>query len=216
MLMVRKKEPEFRKLDADLERKITLVLSSPLGIYIGEKGVFKDSPFLADYLLDVGLAAYYFDSLREPTKSFMNAAIFSANELDKVLNDSSYRADRNKGNQMIVEKTLAELSVEDNSKVEEFARLYFDYTVSKIASIEAKIKGITNKSRYLEVDFLPESEIRQIGDVGGTPLVILGFEKGTKTPIISKDIDGENYHAMPVYELISHSQEPINITERFN
>lgn len=79
---------------------------------------------------------------------------------------------------------------------------------------------ITNKDRFPDVDFLPESEIRQIGTIGGFPLVLVGFEtgfaEGQKNPIVarsySSDPTSEDLFATPLVELMT-SQDPIAITE---
>ncbi|MCC5636305.1 hypothetical protein LC593_10635 [Nostoc sp. CHAB 5844] len=77
---------------------------------------------------------------------------------------------------------------------------------------------ITNKDRYIDVDFLPDNEIRPIGNIGDTRLVLLGKEQGTNTAVVSRSYSvefdpNEKFFAVPLYELISHSQEPIELTE---
>ncbi len=74
---------------------------------------------------------------------------------------------------------------------------------------------IKNKDNFDDVDFLPDTDVRVVGDVGGIPLVILGFEQGTKSPVVSRLIEGKDYYfAIPLYELMSHSQDSINISEK--
>lgn len=78
--------------------------------------------------------------------------------------------------------------------------------------IEAKPpKPIENKSHYSHVDWLDEA--KPIGDIAGTPLVLLGHEQGTDDPIVSRDIDNYPHFACFLYELMTHCQDPITITE---
>ncbi|RCJ20154.1 hypothetical protein A6S26_05380 [Nostoc sp. ATCC 43529] len=77
---------------------------------------------------------------------------------------------------------------------------------------------ITNKNRMPDVDFLPDDEIRPIGNIGGTRLVLLGKEKGTDVAVVSRSYASEfdpkeDFFAIPLYELISHSQERIELKE---
>ena len=71
-------------------------------------------------------------------------------------------------------------------------------------------KPIQNKARFPYVDWLDEA--RTVGTIAGTPLVLLGHEQGTDDPIVSRDIRNDPYFATPISELMSHSQDPINIT----
>lgn len=69
-----------------------------------------------------------------------------------------------------------------------------------------------------DVDFLPDSEIRPIGNIGGTRLVLLGKEQGTNVAVVSRSYTtefdpNEEFFAIPLYELIGHSQESVEITE---
>ncbi|MBW4675940.1 MAG: hypothetical protein KME52_18535 [Desmonostoc geniculatum HA4340-LM1] len=77
---------------------------------------------------------------------------------------------------------------------------------------------ITNKNRMPDVDFLPDNKIHPIGNIGGTRLVLLGKEKGTNVAVVSRSYTAEfdpdeELFAIPLYELISHSQESIELTE---
>jgi hypothetical protein len=77
---------------------------------------------------------------------------------------------------------------------------------------------ITNKDRYKNVDFLSDDKIRPIGNIGGVRLVLLGKEQGTGTAVVSRSYSvvfdpKEDFFAVPLYELINHSQEPIELTE---
>lgn len=75
---------------------------------------------------------------------------------------------------------------------------------------------ITNKDRFPGADWLPDDKIKTIGDVGGTPLVALG--KDPDGPLVARsnsaDPTTESLFAVPLYELLNHSQDPINIPEQ--
>jgi hypothetical protein len=79
---------------------------------------------------------------------------------------------------------------------------------------------ITNRDRFPEVDFLPDSEIRAIGDVEGIKLVLVGRFQGVDAPVVAKsytdDPTTEELFAMPLYELLSHTFGAVNITENIN
>lgn len=76
---------------------------------------------------------------------------------------------------------------------------------------------ITNRDRFPNVKFLPDSEIKPVGDVGGTTLVQVGTEEGTDVMVVarsySQDPTTEDLFAIPLYELLNHSFEPITINE---
>ncbi len=76
--------------------------------------------------------------------------------------------------------------------------------------------GIKNRDRFPDVDWLEPDEIKQIGEIGGTPLVLIGWEQGWGAPIVScaytADPASEELFAVPLYELQGHSQDPISIT----
>ena len=81
--------------------------------------------------------------------------------------------------------------------------------------------NITNRDRHPYVDWVSDEEIRKIGDIGGIPLVLVGFEdglEGRKSPVVahsySSDPLTEELHAIPIYELMN-AQDPITITEGF-
>ncbi len=205
-------------MNYDLDKKLTLAISSPLGSNMSSRilnkgfSFSKNSSGLLKYLLEKCLSAYQFESLSPSIKSFLNAAILTANEQQKIINDPSYRANQSQKNKEIVEKVLGGLSSEEAKNVEKFEEEFLAYAEK---TISRKIKQISNKDRYPDIDFLSESEIRVIGDIGGIPLVLLGFEQGTKSPVVSKD-DEKDYFATPLYELISHSQDPVNIYENLS
>lgn len=81
---------------------------------------------------------------------------------------------------------------------------------------------IKNKDRYPDAEWLPESEVRVIGDMGGVPLVLVGFEvgfeAGQKMPLVARsrtdNPETEELSATPLYELMK-AQDPISITESF-
>lgn len=76
---------------------------------------------------------------------------------------------------------------------------------------------ITNKDRFPDVDFLPDNKIRKVGTLGDTPLVLIGFEQGTDAPVVSQSRTGnpatEELFAVPLYELLSHTLDPVSIPE---
>lgn len=81
--------------------------------------------------------------------------------------------------------------------------------------------NITNRERHPYVDWVSDEEIRKIGDIGGIPLVLLGFEdglEGKKSPVVARSYASnpltEELFAIPIYELMN-SQDPITITEEF-
>ena len=77
--------------------------------------------------------------------------------------------------------------------------------------------AIANQSKFPDVDFLPESEFRQVGTVAGTPLFLIGKEQGSDAAVVAKvesgDPETEQLFAIPLHELISHTHHQIEITE---
>lgn len=79
---------------------------------------------------------------------------------------------------------------------------------------------ITNKDRYPEAKWLSDEQIRQVGTIGGMPLVLVGFdvtgEADQKMPLVSRsyasDPTSEELFASPLEEMLK-SQEEIAITE---
>ena len=76
---------------------------------------------------------------------------------------------------------------------------------------------ITNRDRFPDVDFLPPDQFKIIGDVEGTPLVLIGREQGSDALVVSRthtdDPATENLFAVPLYELLSHTFGAVNIAE---
>ncbi|MBW4635798.1 MAG: hypothetical protein KME30_29135 [Iphinoe sp. HA4291-MV1] len=75
---------------------------------------------------------------------------------------------------------------------------------------------ITNKDRFLDVDFVPDNQIRPIGTVGSDRLVYLGKQQGTGSLVVSRSYapqftPTEKFFAVPLDELYAHSQDPITI-----
>lgn len=76
---------------------------------------------------------------------------------------------------------------------------------------------VTNRDRFPDVDWL--TDIKQVGDVGGTPLVLIGYAPGVdadqKQPVVARaytsDPSTEDLFAVPLYELLNHSPDPVNI-----
>ena len=69
-----------------------------------------------------------------------------------------------------------------------------------------------------KVDFLPHSERRVIGDVGGIPLLLVGYEKNqSRSPMVARATSGnpqqDSLFAVPLSDLLVHSNEPVNIPE---
>ena len=77
--------------------------------------------------------------------------------------------------------------------------------------------AITNRDRFPDVNFLDPNEFKIIGDVEGTPLVLIGREQGSDALVVSRtrtdDPTTENLFAVPLYELISHTFGAVNIAE---
>lgn len=77
---------------------------------------------------------------------------------------------------------------------------------------------IVNRDRFPDVDFLPDGQIKPIGDVGGVTLVLVGREQGSKADVVARAYTDkpatENLFAMPLYELLNHSQDPVNLTPK--
>lgn len=76
---------------------------------------------------------------------------------------------------------------------------------------------VSNSDRFPDVDFLPPDQFKVIGDVEGTPLVLIGREQGTEAPVVARsrtdDPTTESLFAVPLYELMSHTFGEINIEE---
>jgi hypothetical protein len=65
---------------------------------------------------------------------------------------------------------------------------------------------------------LPQHEIRVIGDVGGVPLVLVGYERNNpQSPIVARSTSGDpqtdTLFAVPLSDLMVHSREPVTISE---
>lgn len=73
--------------------------------------------------------------------------------------------------------------------------------------------NIKNKHRHPDVDFLPESEVKIIGTIGGLNLVLLGKQQGTGADVVAhaytEDFTSEELFAVPLGELLAHSQDKI-------
>ncbi|WP_088889573.1 hypothetical protein [Leptolyngbya ohadii] len=85
-------------------------------------------------------------------------------------------------------------------------------------SVSQKTKPIiSNRDRFPDVDFLDAADIRPIGTVGSTTLVLVGYEQGSQAAIVAlaktHRPSEEELFAMPLYELIGHSFDPIKITD---
>ena len=75
---------------------------------------------------------------------------------------------------------------------------------------------IGNKDRNPDVDFLPDSEIRPIGTIGNQILLLVGIEQGSDALVVARANSTDNYFleklfAIPLYELLSHVQDPVSI-----
>lgn len=81
--------------------------------------------------------------------------------------------------------------------------------------------NIKNQDNFPNADFLNASQIRPIGDIGGTRLVLLGWDDDDSPLVASSysepfDVTDEEFFAVPLQELLKHAQEPVNITEKLN
>lgn len=76
---------------------------------------------------------------------------------------------------------------------------------------------IVNRDRFPDVDFLPDGEIKPVGDVGGVTLVLVGSEQGTDAPVVAKAYTdkptSEELFAVPLYELLNQSQDSISLPD---
>lgn len=76
---------------------------------------------------------------------------------------------------------------------------------------------IINRDRFPDVDFLPPDQFKIVGDADGTPLVLIGTERGSDAAVVSRsqtpDPATEDLFAVPLYELLNHSFGSINIEE---
>lgn len=78
---------------------------------------------------------------------------------------------------------------------------------------------IKNQDNFPNADFLDASQIRPIGDIGGTRLVLLGWDDDD-SPLVARsysepfDVTDEEFAAVPLYELLSHTYEPVTIPEK--
>lgn len=76
---------------------------------------------------------------------------------------------------------------------------------------------VGNRGNYPGSTFLPQEKIRYVGKVGSQGLALVGFEAGTGDPLVAKTYqllgskDAEPLFAVPLSELLSHSQEAISI-----
>ncbi|OUC13118.1 MAG: hypothetical protein B0A82_19120 [Alkalinema sp. CACIAM 70d] len=71
---------------------------------------------------------------------------------------------------------------------------------------------IEDKQRWPGIEW--ESEPVIIGTVGGEPLWLLGYEVGSNAPIVGRSWEPAPKAFSPfyLYELMGHSQDPIEIT----
>lgn len=77
---------------------------------------------------------------------------------------------------------------------------------------------ILNQERYPDVQFLAEEKVRAVGTVGGSPLILVGFEAGTNAPVVASissmtALADAELDPIPLYELLSHSYDPIDIPD---
>lgn len=76
---------------------------------------------------------------------------------------------------------------------------------------------ITNRDRFPDVIFLKDDQVKVVGKVGGTTLVLVGTEQGSDSPVVSrsytKNPASEDLFAVPLYELMSHSQDSVVIDQ---
>ena len=77
---------------------------------------------------------------------------------------------------------------------------------------------VTNKDRFPNATFLSDDEIEAVGATGGVKLVLVGWDDdGENTPLVSRSMTDspgdEALFAVPLYELMTLSQDSIEITE---
>ena len=74
---------------------------------------------------------------------------------------------------------------------------------------------IREKERWNDVDFLPDSKIKIVGSIGGTPLALVGYSKEEKEPVLSRcrttNPSNEDLYPCYLHELMK-SQDPINLS----
>ncbi|MBD2159471.1 hypothetical protein H6F46_02065 [Limnothrix sp. FACHB-1083] len=86
-------------------------------------------------------------------------------------------------------------------------------------AVSGRRDNIVNRNHWEpKADFLPHSERRVIGDVGGTPLLLVGYEKNqSRSPMVARATSGnpqqDSLFAVPLSDLLVHSNEPVNIPE---
>lgn len=84
---------------------------------------------------------------------------------------------------------------------------------------EPGLAKIVNRDHWEpKASFLPQHEIRVIGDVGGVPLVLVGYERNNpQSPIVARSTSGDpqtdTLFAVPLSDLMVHSREPVTISE---
>ncbi|MBW4692210.1 MAG: hypothetical protein KME27_10635 [Lyngbya sp. HA4199-MV5] len=74
---------------------------------------------------------------------------------------------------------------------------------------------IKNRDRFPDVDFLPDDQIKPVGDVGGVTLVLVGKEQGSDAPVVAlsrtDDPASEELSPVSLESLLKFSQDPINL-----
>lgn len=78
---------------------------------------------------------------------------------------------------------------------------------------------VINRDRFPDVDFLPDSEFKIIGDAEGEILVLLGKEQGTGSAIVATTdtpyFQDQDLEATPLQSILKFAQGSVNITEKF-
>lgn len=76
---------------------------------------------------------------------------------------------------------------------------------------------VTNRDRFPDVDFLESDQIKIVGKVGEINLALIGEERGSNAPVVSRaytdEPKSEDLFAVPLYELMSHSQDQVVIDQ---
>ncbi|ALY07470.1 hypothetical protein 2AV2_18 [Nodularia phage vB_NpeS-2AV2] len=67
---------------------------------------------------------------------------------------------------------------------------------------------VINSDRFDDVEFLPEGEFKIIGTAGGVDLYLVGKDEDGEE-IVAKELPNSELFAIPMYELLSHSQDKI-------
>ncbi|NDJ20978.1 hypothetical protein GS682_04825 [Nostoc sp. B(2019)] len=189
-------------MHASLDRMLVRVFKSP--VYLDAAQFFGDK--LKTLVMKKCVEAYTFEKLDKNWQMFLGACLYSTGMRSKAEPDYPLYSGLTEEQIKAIQSHIKESSVT-------FEELLEDEDKAFLFTYGTKI--ITNKDRYPNVEFLPSNEITQIGDIGGTTLLLVGREQGTNAPMVARSYEmdsDEELFAIPLYELLN-SQDLINITE---